>query len=138
MAVLVTASLLVVAAVSATVGGVDGGQPASSPSPGSVSCTLGSVTDRSATLSSACMTCHDGSKAVDARTGHRYDIDYRSAFDQSLRPNPQQFDPRIVLSNGKVTCLSCHDPTSKLDFHLAGPLDGPVARRMCVACHPHE
>jgi hypothetical protein len=101
-------------------------------------CALPLVQDRAATPSSACMTCHDGSKAVDARTGHRYDIEYRSAFDSGLRPNPEQFNPKIVLSNGRVTCLTCHDPTSPADFHLAGPLGGPVKQRMCVACHPHE
>jgi len=116
------------------------GQPAASPSlsTGAVACGLSSVQDRAGTPSSTCMTCHDGSQAADARTGHRYDIDYTSAFDPNLRPNPQQFIAAIVLSNGKVTCLTCHDPASTLDFHLAGPLDGLPARRLCVACHPLE
>jgi hypothetical protein len=133
MALLRFATLFLIAAtanaVGTTTGGMDGGL---------VTCALGSVQDRAGTPSSTCMTCHDGSQAADARTGHRYDIDYTSAFDPNLRPNPQQFNAAIVLSNGKVTCLTCHDPASKLDFHLAGPLDGPAARRMCVACHPKE
>jgi len=112
--------------------------PPASAAPAASACTLALVQDRATTPSSACMTCHDGSKAVDARTGHRYDIDYRSAFTQDLRPQPDVFNPRIVLSNGKVTCLSCHDPSSSLGSHLASPLDGPVERRMCVACHPRE
>jgi hypothetical protein len=99
-------------------------------------CALPLVQDRAGTPSSTCMTCHDGSKAVDARTGHRYDIEYRSAFDPDLRPNPEQFNPKVVLSNGRVTCLTCHDPASSIEFHLAGRLDGPVKQRMCVACHP--
>lgn len=99
-------------------------------------CTVDTTADRRTTPSSDCMRCHDGSRASDARTGHRYDITY-SPFQSlaDLRPTPEQFDPRIVLVDRKVACMTCHDPASTLPDHLAAPVDGPPERRLCVACH---
>ncbi len=80
------------------------------------------------------MECHDGSRASDARTGHKFDIRY-AANGERLRYSPDQFNPNVVLVNGTITCLTCHDPMSKLAFKLAAPLDGFVDARLCVACH---
>lgn len=96
-------------------------------------CLLERTPPRRTTPSSECTTCHDGGRAVDARTGHKFDIEYQSNGD--LRPDPQAFNPKIVLVENRVACMSCHDPASQLPLHLAAPTSGDVAQRLCVACH---
>jgi hypothetical protein len=117
---------------------LDGGPPGDA-------CLLGALPDRRTTPSSACMACHDGSVkgAADARTGHRYDLDYQRARREStfieLRPDPEGYSAgMVVLQGGLVTCLSCHSPASAAPAHLAGPVDGPLAQRLCVACHVRD
>ena len=104
-----------------------------------LSCTLNGPLDRTTTRSSDCLTCHDGSKvtsgAPDARTGHRYDVEYYTAGKPDLRESPTSYDPRVVLPGNKITCCTCHDPASTLPYHLAASTSGDVARRLCVACH---
>lgn len=104
---------------------------------GGPECALHAPLDRRTTPSSACTQCHDGSKALNASTGHRYDMEYFVRPGGDLRTNPEQFNSAVVLANGKVTCLSCHDSASRLVYHLAAPTGGEVARRLCVACHIH-
>lgn len=104
--------------------------------PSAAACALEKPLDRRRTPSSACLECHDGSKALQARTGHKYDVEYaRPASD--LRVDPEKFNANVVLADGKVTCLTCHDPASTLPGHLAGPTSGDVDKRLCVACHIH-
>lgn len=98
-------------------------------------CILPGLTNRLATPSSACMICHDGKRARDARSGHRFDIPYPPPMRPDYRANPSQFNPAVVLVDGKVACVTCHDPASTRSDHLAGPTDGPVLKRLCVACH---
>jgi hypothetical protein len=98
-------------------------------------CILPSITDRRTTPSGACMMCHDGRYARDARLGHPFDVPYPPPMKPDLRVNPSQFNPSVILVDGKVTCVSCHDPASTRQNHLAGPTDGPVLKRLCVACH---
>jgi hypothetical protein len=97
-------------------------------------CDLDSPQDRRTPTSSRCMQCHDGSKAANATTGHRFDIEYQ-IYGKELRLEPEKFNPKVVLADGKVTCMSCHEPQSTLRYHLAAPTDGEVAKRLCVACH---
>jgi hypothetical protein len=97
-------------------------------------CELDVPQDRRTPTSSQCMRCHDGSKATNATTGHRFDVEYQN-YGKDLRPEPEKFNPKIVLAGGKVTCLSCHEPLSTLRFHLAAPTEGEVEKRLCVACH---
>jgi hypothetical protein len=100
-------------------------------------CILPSITDRRTTPSGACMMCHNGKYARDAQVGHRFDVPYPPPMNPDYRvsPSPEQFNPRVILVDGKVACVSCHDPASTLPNHLAGPTDGPVLKRLCVACH---
>jgi len=104
---------------------------------GALGCALDAPLDRKSTPSSTCTQCHDGSKALNASRGHRYDMEYFVRPGSDLRMNPEQFNAAVVLASGKVTCLSCHDPASRLVFHLAAPTDGEVGKRLCVACHVH-
>jgi hypothetical protein len=101
-------------------------------------CGLEGVKARRQSLSSACLRCHDGSEAPeapDARTGHAFDVVYEPILKPNLRRSPEDFNAAVVLVEGKVTCLTCHDPRSKMLYHLVGPTDGPVEKRFCVACH---
>jgi hypothetical protein len=107
-------------------------------------CTISTPVDRRTTLSSVCMTCHDGSRtgAADARKGHKFGVDYESARSRpgsGLRLDPESFGSLsvVILQAGQVGCMSCHSPTSTLPFHVAAPTGGPVAERLCVACHVH-
>ena len=104
-------------------------------------CALASVRVRRGTPSVTCLRCHDGREAPevpDARTGHAFDVPYEPVLKPNLRRSPEQFNSAVVLVEGKVTCLSCHDPSSSLLYHLVGPVDGPVDKRFCVACHPRD
>lgn len=97
-------------------------------------CDLESPQDRRTTPSKKCMRCHDGSRASNAATGHRFDIEYVS-YGKELRPDPEKLNPKVVLAGGKVTCLSCHEPLSNAPFRLAAPTNGPSDKRLCAACH---
>jgi hypothetical protein len=97
-------------------------------------CDLESPQDRRTTPSSKCMRCHNGSRAMNAASGHRFDIEY-SPYGKELRPDPEKHNPKVLLAGGKVTCLSCHEPLSKELFRLAAPMKGPLDKRLCSACH---
>ena len=97
-------------------------------------CDLEMPQDRRVPSSTACLRCHDGSRALNASTGHRYDIEY-ATYGKELRVDPEKFNPKVVVASGKVTCLSCHEPLSTTRFRLAAPTDGPVDKRLCAACH---
>lgn len=102
-------------------------------------CLVYGPVDRLTTPSSACLRCHDGSAASDARTGHSFDLDYARARTQprsELSVDPEAVNSAVVLQGGLVVCLTCHSGTSTLPHHLAARVDGPVKGRLCVACHP--
>ena len=108
---------------------IGGGDP-TAPEP----CGLDSPQDRRTTTSAACMRCHDGSRANNAGTGHRFDIEY-NPYGKELRPDPEAFNAKVVLADRKVTCLSCHEPLSMTPFRLAAPTGGTLEKRLCTACH---
>ncbi len=97
-------------------------------------CALDSPLDRRSTPSSVCMKCHDGSRAGNASTGHRYDVEY-VWFGKERRQDPETFNPKVTLSSGMVTCLSCHQPMSTEPYRLAAPVGGALDKRLCTACH---
>ncbi|MCR4295391.1 MAG: hypothetical protein NUW21_07635 [Elusimicrobia bacterium] len=90
-----------------------------------------------------CMSCHDGTIAptitahmtssggADLGANHPVGIDYLSA----ARNDPASFidpasNPRIVLEDGKVACISCHAA------HDIGSISGgSVRQEVCVECH---
>ena len=108
---------------------IGGGDPVA-PEP----CGLDSPQDRRTTTSAACMRCHDGSRAKNAGTGHRFDIEY-NPYGKELRPDPEAFNAKVVLASRKVTCLSCHEPLSMTPFRLVAPTGGALEKRLCTACH---
>lgn len=95
------------------------------------------ATDRRTTASSVCLTCHTSGSGSFEHGGHPVGMAYVT-YGKDLRQNPQAFNPAVVLqANNTVACLTCHDPRSQLVQHLAAPTGGEVAKRLCVACHPH-
>jgi hypothetical protein len=97
-------------------------------------CDLDMPQDRRTATSTTCMRCHDGSKAANATTGHKFDIEYVS-HGKELRPDPERFNSKVVLAAGKVTCMSCHVPLATTVFRLAAPTGGELDQRLCTACH---
>ena len=103
-----------------------------------------------------CLGCHDGTLATnilspDLNTilgsfrgetpknfclaqGHPVGIDYRLAQLNSkgrLR-DPSMLDPALKLEDGQVSCISCHDPNSRLQKKLVMSNSGS---RLCFSCH---
>jgi hypothetical protein len=103
---------------------------AASPAP---LCSLETGVDRTAP-SSGCTSCHTSTTGSFDHGGHRVDIAYEP-YGKDLRPNPLERGVNVVLPGGRITCLTCHDPQSKLPDHLAAPISGPVEKRLCTACH---
>lgn len=102
-------------------------------------------------LSIQCLSCHDGSLSIDAlienpvqagEYDHGNDIGlshpigvshieatkkYYGAY-RKIEKLPQE----IRLFDGKVGCVSCHNPYSKLPFNLSMSNEGSA---LCLACH---
>ncbi|HEY6101295.1 MAG TPA: hypothetical protein VIW03_17795 [Anaeromyxobacter sp.] len=93
-------------------------------------CELGRA-DRARTPSSRCVACHDGSAGPGLGASHPVEVDYAGA--SSRQPGryvpASMLSPEIPLADGKVTCLSCHDPASPHRKHAVAP------DRICQACH---
>jgi predicted CXXCH cytochrome family protein len=100
--------------------------------------------DRARTSSFACIACHDGSIAAavslkdSASVGltHPVEVSYREAAAKgNSRLTPiAQMPPSLVLVEGNVACVTCHDPKSKREHHLAMPMAGSA---LCLSCHPY-
>jgi len=102
-------------------------------------------------ISLLCLSCHDGSvgKSVQVRTGsfrhgfrpedsaqelsHPVGVNYRRAMMKrgGLHP-PEKIDKRIMLVNGRVSCVSCHDMSSREHNLLTVPIQGS---KLCLECH---
>ncbi len=101
-------------------------------------------------VSSECLTCHDGSVAKLSVIGvgiwthsgdfigydsglHPIGVDYEEARRRSggLRPS-STLDSRIRLVQGKVSCVSCHNPYSEKEQLLVMENRGS---RLCLECH---
>lgn len=90
-----------------------------------------------------CMSCHDGTIArtitahaltgggTDLGANHPVGMDYLTA----VRGNPGSFidpasNPRIVLEDGKVSCISCH-----ATHDISAVSGGNVRQEVCIECH---
>lgn len=102
-------------------------------------------------FSSDCMACHDGLNAtyhdVRIRNGkrqgaislanvlgsHPIGMHYGSmAYENTTLRPVETLDRKIVLADGLVGCLSCHDMLNPSPFHLVMENEGS---RLCLQCH---
>jgi predicted CXXCH cytochrome family protein len=76
-----------------------------------------------------CLACHDGRTATEAAGPgqHRVDVLYIEG-----REFNRVTDRRIVFVDGKVTCLSCHDPYKDDKQRVTASIEGS---RLCLICH---
>jgi predicted CXXCH cytochrome family protein len=109
------------------------------PAPTAALCELATA-DRSRTPSRSCLGCHDGSvasgrlaRAHEGSGVHPVDVDYAAAQVRrsGLRPRGA-LPPALVLVDGKVACVTCHDPRSPEHGKPALPLRRSA---LCFACH---
>ncbi len=101
-------------------------------------------------VSAECLSCHDGSIGSRSDVGvgywrhsvdffsqdrgvHPIGVNYRRAAmkDRKLRP-PEALPSEIRLVDGKVSCISCHDPYSSRPMRLSMDNRGS---RLCGGCH---
>ncbi len=90
---------------------------ASAPAPAAGSCGLFQPGATTASAES-CRACHG------MHSSHPVDLDYSLAeyrSRDSLRPAAEVVKRGVFLPEGKVRCLTCHDPVSKWKHHLALP-----------------
>lgn len=81
-----------------------------------------------------CQVCHDGVIASEVRLIHPLGIDYRLSQLKSrgkLR-EISQLSGDIQLEDGRIGCLSCHKPDSRLEAKLVTSNAGSV---LCFSCH---
>jgi hypothetical protein len=96
--------------------------------------------DRTRTSALVCTSCHDGTigPGVEFRMGpddggmsHPVEVDYGAAY--AKQPDkyvpPSELPENVLLVDGKVTCVSCHDPASTERNHVSRPAS------LCDACH---
>jgi predicted CXXCH cytochrome family protein len=102
-------------------------------------------------FSKDCLGCHDGLRATDvtvdyrnipgsSRMGghvsgkdHPIGMDYASytAFGRGYK-TASMLNPKMVLVNGKVGCLTCHNPLNPEKSHL---VMSDYRSALCLACH---
>jgi len=102
-------------------------------------------------FSKDCLSCHDGLQATDvsvdyrsrpgsSRTGrpvsgkdHPIGMDYASyaAFGRGYKP-ASMLNLKMVLVNGKVGCLTCHNPLNPEKSHL---VMSDYRSALCLTCH---
>jgi hypothetical protein len=91
----------------------------------------------------ACLECHAagkdrGAPVILTHSSHPVDVDYRLTRPRAtpLRSAPAAIARGVVMPANRVTCLSCHSGASRERSRMRMPMeDGPVASRLCNACH---
>jgi predicted CXXCH cytochrome family protein len=101
-------------------------------------------------LSADCVSCHDGvsasSIAVDLRNrpfertsrvnsftnDHPIGMDYASYLIGNKALKPIRGNSKMIFVNGKVGCITCHDPLNEEKGHL---VMSDVKSALCLTCH---
>jgi predicted CXXCH cytochrome family protein len=81
-----------------------------------------------------CLSCHDGSVAIARSTGdHPVNRPYPPIDKRRMFNNPAQVKAAgIILVQGRVTCVSCHNLANPKPPHLVIELDRST---LCLTCH---
>jgi len=76
-----------------------------------------------------CLTCHDGSvgRVAGGPGEHKTDVLYIAGREFNVIT-----DRRVVLVNGKITCISCHNPYATDIGKLSKE---NTESRLCLTCH---
>ncbi len=92
---------------------------------------LGSSKDSSRISEAGCLSCHDGLIAPERGRDldHRVDVLYLASKHKKMK---DVRDRRIVFVDGKVTCVSCHDPYRSQKMRL---VKSNHNSRLCLTCH---
>jgi predicted CXXCH cytochrome family protein len=98
-------------------------------------CTLASA-DRLSTTTRECLTCHDGTLGnthFATRGDHPVDVSYDGRLGGTTRLRPRfEVSRRLVMPDGEVRCVTCHDGASTERSHVAVSLAGSG---LCRSCH---
>lgn len=84
-----------------------------------------------------CLGCHDGAP-IRMHASHPVDVEYAYAASRQgaeLRPPEEALRRGVLLADGKIHCLTCHDPRSPWKSHVALP-PGSTARTAVVPGQP--
>lgn len=124
------------AVITATAGPAAGqasAQATAGPSGGAGGCALSSLA-ADAALVADCVSCHGAGHA--GRSSHPVGVDYAAASARggSLRPAVEVVRRGVFLPEGRVQCVTCHDPRSPWADHVALP-PGETPKR---AVNPQE
>jgi predicted CXXCH cytochrome family protein len=80
-----------------------------------------------------CVNCHDGSTATITSFRHPVGIYYPGySMDGRSFISREALNRRIVLIDGKIGCLSCHNPLNPAGDHLVMSND---RSKLCLSCH---
>lgn len=80
-------------------------------------------------ITDECVQCHNSQPAAlqTSQSDHPVNVTY------STEPGYKQVtDPRVVLVNGKITCITCHDPYQSTPQRLVMPNQDS---QLCLTCH---
>lgn len=95
------------------------------------------------TGSTTCLTCHDGSGVAPTVSScttncnffdsHPIDKDYPPpGKEEEFAPLSVLADAGVMLPNGKISCVSCHDLALSGQYHIPG---GLPRSSLCFLCH---
>jgi predicted CXXCH cytochrome family protein len=95
-------------------------------------------------VSLGCLSCHDGKLANHAAVGigesngtlsgsHPIGMDYaKVSFTKPRYVNKQNINRAIYFIEGKVGCMSCHNPVNDKPNHLVTDMENS---ELCFTCH---
>jgi predicted CXXCH cytochrome family protein len=110
-------------------------RPHGTGAPYDTGCALATA-DRLSTTTRECLTCHDGTLGnihFATRGDHPVDVSYDGRLGGTTRLRPRfEVSRRLVMPDGQVRCVTCHDGASTERAHVAVSLAGSG---LCRACH---
>ena len=101
-------------------------------------------------FSAGCLSCHDGKTASNVRPNLKNDPDKRSVMIMMSGKHPigmdyekysqsnhglkslDEMSQNLTLAEGRVSCITCHDPLNSQQYHLRVPGSGID---LCSGCH---